>query len=163
MDFITARWTIPHVAGPQSASVFFDLPVTGPVLLDLGVHCPTANYDPTKSGFRITDRGGRIVFPAAGVTDATVTFAGRGGFSAIMPIGSGYRFEHLDDELSGAPYTLRFEFFNEDAADIVVLVIAHIGQTLAPLGVEVRNFSDWVQSVRGVFVELLQKYFPGRD
>jgi hypothetical protein len=160
MDIVTARWNIVHNAGPLSASQFFTLPITGPVLIDLMVLCPLSTYDPSKSGFRVSDAVGRKVFPAFGTADQTAAIAGRGAYAPLLPLACPIWIEGINDEFSGPNYALNFEFYNEDSADFIALVFAKIGQDMTPLAVSVHNWKDMIGPIGGLVQDLIKKFIP---
>ena len=160
MDIITARFNVAHAAAP-SASTFFSLSVNGPVVQAVSVLCPLSTYDPSKSGVRITDKGGRQIYPALGQTDAAAALAGRGGFAPLMPLSGGVGWiDLMDDELSGPDYGLKFECYNDDTADFIVLAFVRIGQDLRPLAARVVNFEDLIQPIGGLIQGLVDRVFP---
>ena len=163
MDLITARFNVPFKTGPQSASTTFILPVDGPILTRLAVFSALESYDVTKVGWRVFDGGGRQIVPAGGLTDATAVFAGRGSWAPLMPKGSGFWIENLDDELTVSPPTLKFDFYNEDAADFVALVFVECGQDLRGLAVNVRNFTEFIQPIGGMIQDFINKILPPKE
>jgi len=162
MDIVTARWNIPAgtPAPPPSGSNFFILPVTGRVLLALSVLCPLSTYDPAKSGFRILDSGGRQVYPAQGQADDTTVIKGRGAYAPLMPLGSAEWIYHLDDELSGPPYNLKFDFYNEDASAFIAMVRVGVGEDLRPMAVNISNFAEIIQPIGGMLTSFINRLFP---
>jgi len=163
MNVFTARLNLPAGTPPLSASTFLILPVDGPVLLSLSVLSCLSTYDPTKSGFRVMDSGGRIIFPAMGKTDTSAVLDGRASYAPLMPLIAGWHIDLLNDELSGPPYNLKFEFYNEDVAAFFAMVHVGIGQDNRPLAVRVFNFEDLIQPIGGLVQHLVDRLFPPKD
>jgi hypothetical protein len=161
MDIITARFNVVYHAGPMSASTFFTIPVTGQVLVNLSVARPeTVGLNLTLAGFRVMDGGGRQIYPAAGYTDNTAALDGRAAFAPVALFTAPFMVEGINKELSGPPYGLRFEFYNEDAADFIAFVHVAIGENLRPVAVSVHNFKELIDPIGGVVQHLIERLFP---
>jgi hypothetical protein len=161
MNIITARWNIPHLVGPMSALAIFTLPVSGKVLIRLSVaRSDTAAADLTLCGFRVLDAGGKQIYPSSGVVDNTATLDGRGSFAPLQLFVGPFLMDDLNIELSGPPYALTFEFYNEDAADFIAFVHVGVGEDLKPLAVSVYNFKELIQPIGGLIQHLIDRLFP---
>jgi hypothetical protein len=87
--------------------------------------------------------------------------SGRGAWAPLMPLAVGPVFiEKINDELSGSPYVLTFDFYNEDTADFIVLVMVKIAMDLKPLAVSDKTLVDLISPVGGMIQNLIDRVFP---
>jgi len=161
MNIITARFNVPALAGPLSIPASFTMPVTGKLLINLAVaRSEAAGCDLIHSGYRVLDGRGTQIFPAVGYADNTAVHDGRGLFAPLSIFQGPLMVEGINQELSGPPYALKIEVYNEDAAAFIVFVHAAIGEDLKPLAVSVFNFRELIDPIGGVIQNLIDRVFP---
>jgi len=111
----------------------------------------------------VFDGSSKQIFPSAGYADLTAVHAGRGSFAPIPLFNSMAVVEGINQELSGPPYQLIMEVYNEDAAAFIIFVHATIGEDLRPLAVSVLNFRELIDPIGGYVQHLINRVFPPKD
>lgn len=118
---------------PAKTPVAIALNPMARAIRELVVWCPTSTLDPTKTGFRLLDRGaGRLLIPDAG-SWGQENFAGPDEFN-WAPIPTTAKAINMDMQLiEGPPFLLTMQFYNTAAALITVLGWMVVSEPFAEL------------------------------
>lgn len=126
MSVFSFRVSIP-AATPANAPVEVKLTPQARAIQELVIWSTSTNMTIDKAGFRLLDYGSSKVFvPDSGSNDNNVIAAsGESGWAPIPP--DTLRLAMHDQLVEGPPYKLTFQFYNKDAALILVagFVVMH--------------------------------------
>lgn len=151
MTILTARLEVANTYTPQAPLRFPLTVIEGPVLFDLSILAlGTPAFE--KIGARVLDNQTPI-YPALGFTDSQASLTGSAAFGPILPYASGYCIYNINEVLSGVPHTLAFEFYNLDAAAVIVSIIARVGAMDENI-VKVKNVLDIAAEVARILRKL---------
>jgi len=151
MSIITARLSVANTYTP-GAPLRFVMPLTeGPVLYDLSVFA-LGTPALEKIGVRVLDNT-TPMYPDVGFADGTTGLDGSGAFGPIFPVGSGFVIQNINEIMTGTPHSLAFEFYNSDAAAVIVFIVARVG-ALDENIVKVKNVVDIAAEVARILSKI---------
>lgn len=101
-----------------------------------------------KIGIRISSRE-NIIYPAPGSgVDTTTGYAG--AHASFGPLPTALEWFNIGQELSGPPYEIRVDIYNEDSAAIHVSILAEVQPEPPEIPV---GAQEWVAIIRGFLAD----------
>lgn len=150
MGIITARLSVANTYTFGAPLRFNMQNNEGPVLFDLSV-LALGTPDFEKIGVRVLDNV-LPIYPGRGWADGSTSIDGSAAYGPIFPFASGLVLTNINAVLSGPPYSLAFEFYNIDAAAVIISIVARVGQKDENI-VKVKNVLDIAAEVAKLLSE----------